>query len=92
MELQDDIGGYAPIGSNSNYQYQNLPEERNYLGQNQYKGTDTLGHLEQDFAGFARKGFIMKVYIILAIQLLITASMCFISYFVEPFLQFQIDN
>ena len=67
----------------SNYDYGNM---------NKPNGSDTLGHLEDGLAGQARKAFIMKVYIILAIQFMITAGMCFISYFVRGFLEFQVNN
>ena len=54
--------------------------------------SDTLKHLSDGLLGQARKQFIMKVYIILTIQLAITAAMCFISYYVRPFLEFQVNN
>ena len=48
---------------------------------------DNYGSLEIEnksggLADSARKKFIYKVYIILTMQLLLTAGMCFISYFV----------
>lgn len=61
--------------------------------------SDTLKHLSDGLLGQARKQFIMKVYIILTsirliilVQLAITAAMCFISYYVRPFLEFQVNN
>lgn len=54
--------------------------------------TDPLAHLQDGLSGQARKAFIMKVYIILVMQLLITVGMCFISYYVQGFLAFQINN
>ena len=51
-----------------------------------------LSTLTKDLAGQARKSFIKKVYMTLGMQLLITAGMCFLSYFCRPFLLFQIYN
>ena len=53
---------------------------------------DPLQHLDNPFTGSARKQFIMKVYMILGIQFLITAGMCFASYYSYNFLMFQIEN
>ena len=56
------------------------------------KDEDPLAHLDDSLGGQARKKFIMKVYMILAIQFLITAGICFASFYSNNFLQFQVDN
>ena len=56
------------------------------------KDDGPLAHLDDSLAGWARKSFIMKVYMILSLQLLITTGMCFLSYYNFYFFVFQINN